>query len=985
MERYIAFISYRHREKTQQVSGLIRKKMESYHLPRGVSLPKKRRVFRDTDELPTSADLGADIENALKGSGWLICLCTEDYPASRWCMREVEEFLALERKDHILPVLVSGDPEVSVPELIRDIPPAADLRGAEGRELKKRTDRAVAALLGRIGGCTEEEAAASERRYRTGIAAATAASITAVLLGFSLYASNTADRITRNNEEIRIATRKAEEAREEAIAERDNALLKNAKYYSRLAWNAISQEDPDEAIRQVLPLLEDLQEGEPVSGDAVGALRMALSMPSRPKESYRFQKRVDTDFTITGYRIDPNNDDRIFLSTGEEGLPGKYMLYDDGTLGEMTFSICEEALEKGYSFGYMAFTGSPNHSIFYGPEKQMMITGSSATEGYERLITLNGEPYYADHIIDSKTGFTLAWMSDPASGPSPNAAIIDKTRSEAAAVPELKNNPACASFSGNLRRLTVIDEDGRLLHFDGYTGELKGTVPGKWSWACYPAGEAARFCATDPDGNAWLYDAGTLEPIFRFESPSPIRSVLYCMQKEYFLACCDDGVRIYNGADGALRFEILTGEKPLFAVWSRMDESGIFNLGNSFVTGYPNHADIYVLDTETDTARSDYIPLYRQGTAEVTSSRDAAYSPDSRYIYISHGTRALTKWNASNGEFIWSCTEEGRADSAVPCTIWLSRDGKTIWRSDYKGKGVQQVFADTGETGYTVETGRIEELLESPDGTKILAIPEYSGGITVFDAADGTILWQADLACECMFSEDGREVICIYEEKQEDGTRLIRRLRLDSATGKAGSGQTLVKLDPEQYPEGKTYPDGDVDYELDISSGQLDVIYKSAKTDDSNRIYTIWLFRVSEDEPFAVTEITKDFVSVWYSYTGQAFVHWSSPEGSYAQAVLPDGTLGDPAEQNSPEGRILFATAYSYAVFGNDEVSKSGHRLTRISDGALILDAENHNGITVAPDGGSLCLTSTYSTPCIILASDTDELVRKAKLRMGGD
>ena len=45
----------------------------------------------------------------------------------------------------------------------------------------------------------------------------------------------------------------------------------------------------------------------------------------------------------------------------------------------------------------------------------------------------------------------------------------------------------------------------------------------------------------------------------------------------------------------------------------------------------------------------------------------------------------------------------------------------------------------------------------------------------------------------------------------------------------------------------ETYPDGDIDYELDISSGQLDVIYKSAKTDDSNRTYTIWLFRVSED------------------------------------------------------------------------------------------------------------------------------------------
>ena len=107
MSRYLAFISYRHKERDQKVSSLLRRGLESWHLPSGSGLPEKRRVFRDTDELPTSSDLGKDIENALFDSDWLIALCSEDYIESKWCMREIEEYLKLGRKDRILPVLVS--------------------------------------------------------------------------------------------------------------------------------------------------------------------------------------------------------------------------------------------------------------------------------------------------------------------------------------------------------------------------------------------------------------------------------------------------------------------------------------------------------------------------------------------------------------------------------------------------------------------------------------------------------------------------------------------------------------------------------------------------------------------------------------------------------------------------------------------------------------------------------------------------------------
>lgn len=986
MEKYIAFISYRHQEKTQHISGLLRKRLEGYHLPSGVSVPKKRRVFRDTDELPTSTDLGADIENALKSSGWLICLCTEDYPASKWCLREVEETIELGRKDRILPILVSGDPETSVPAIIRDIPVAADLRGTDGRKLKKKVEEILPALLGKISGCTEAEAAAAERKYRIGTAAAAFAALTAVILGFSLYATRTANRIAQTNEEIRTATQKSEEARDEALEERNIALLKNARYVSRLAWDAINREDADTAIALALSALpENLHGDEPVSGDAIGALRMALCMPSRPAETYVVDKHTDTDFPITGWKIDPCYEDRILLLTGEEERPEMYVTYGDITLGQMTYDkIMEKAREGGWSLGYQCYGGSPQHQVFYGPEKQMMIKGNSATEPLQRYITLDGEPYYADSIYDTRSYYMMAWMSESGPGPSPHAMIIYKTQSEGVPVPELTTCPVCISFAGNYHRVAVIDGTGSILIFDTDTGEKKGQIPGQWAWVCYPAGQSSRICAIDPEGNAWLYNARTLEKEYRFESPAPVRSVLYSSLKGYFLACCDDGIRIYNWQDGMLRFEILTEEKPVFAIWNDYSESGTFALGTSFLAGYPGYVDYYILDTKTNTTQTDYIPLYYPDVSEDTGSHDAVYSPDSRYIYLAYGDRTLTKWDASTGELIWACPERGRADSGVPVDLWLSGDGKMIWHSDYEGKGVQQVFADTGETGYTVPTQRIGTLWESPDGTKVLAKPQYKTEYVLFDAGTGEILWERDQSGTAMFSEDSREVLFVYKYEPESGPREIRVLRLSSDTGEVLGEKALLSFDPEQYPKGM-YPDGNLDIYLFSESGKIAVTHETAKDENELRDYTVWLFRIGEEEPCTVAAFRKDYLFVYASYTGAISVSWtdSGTGVEYLQEIRPDGSIGDPVAEKSPEGRKL--TTENRVIFAGEEVCREGSaKLVRIADGAVIMDSKLHNTLTVSPDGNSLCLTAIWSTPCVILASDVDTLVQKAYARTGG-
>ncbi len=164
--KYTAFISYRHTPLDEKVAKHLHTSIENYHIPAAIrkATGKKRmgRVFRDQEELPLSQNLGADIEQALKDSEWLVVVCSPRLLQSQWCMREIDIFLSLGRKNRILAVLAEGEPDTSFPAQIRfeekdgekqEIEPlAADLRtdahGTWQKKLKTEKLRLLAPMLG---------------------------------------------------------------------------------------------------------------------------------------------------------------------------------------------------------------------------------------------------------------------------------------------------------------------------------------------------------------------------------------------------------------------------------------------------------------------------------------------------------------------------------------------------------------------------------------------------------------------------------------------------------------------------------------------------------------------------------------------------------------------------------------------------------------------------------------------------------------------
>ena len=103
--KYWAFISYSHQDKTW--GDWLHKALETYRVParlvgresRDGKVPKRLfPIFRDREELPTSSDLGSNINEALKASRYLIVICSPKSAVSRWVNEEVKAYKALSRK-----------------------------------------------------------------------------------------------------------------------------------------------------------------------------------------------------------------------------------------------------------------------------------------------------------------------------------------------------------------------------------------------------------------------------------------------------------------------------------------------------------------------------------------------------------------------------------------------------------------------------------------------------------------------------------------------------------------------------------------------------------------------------------------------------------------------------------------------------------------------------------------------------------------------
>jgi hypothetical protein len=196
VERYGAFVSYRHTDPDRQWAKWLHSELETYRVPKrlvAAGVPDRvGRVFRDEEELSASADLSQRISEALGDARFLIVVCSPRTPESRWVNQEVKRFQAQGRADRLLALLIEGEPDQSFPPALRNLEPlAADVRpvaGESGRTVKKT---ALLKLLAGILGVPYDDLRRREEertRRRLSLVAGGASLLALTFLALLLFA-----------------------------------------------------------------------------------------------------------------------------------------------------------------------------------------------------------------------------------------------------------------------------------------------------------------------------------------------------------------------------------------------------------------------------------------------------------------------------------------------------------------------------------------------------------------------------------------------------------------------------------------------------------------------------------------------------------------------------------------------------------------------------------------------------------------------------
>jgi len=258
--KYWAFISYSHADK--KWGDWLHHAMETFRVPRdlvgkaaraGVVPPRVFPIFRDREELPTSADLGNVIQSALEESRFLVVICSPRSAKSRWVNQEIVQYKRLGGEGRILALIVGGEPNASeakpgVPVDQECFPEAIRYAaGADGQLDERRRIEPIAAdarpdkdgkfnaLLKLIAGVLgvnyddlkrRDEARRRRRQRAIGSVAAALLLIFAALTGVALWQRQVA--ITQRHE-ADVQRQKAEQALAEARHALSESMLTEAR------------------------------------------------------------------------------------------------------------------------------------------------------------------------------------------------------------------------------------------------------------------------------------------------------------------------------------------------------------------------------------------------------------------------------------------------------------------------------------------------------------------------------------------------------------------------------------------------------------------------------------------------------------------------------------------------------------------------------------------------------------------------------------
>jgi WD40 repeat protein len=746
--RYWAFISYSHHDLRAAVQ--LHRWLERYVVPRRLvgrasptgPLPRRLApIFRDRDELPSSAELGGVINQALSESRYLIVICSPRSAASRWVNEEIRQFRALGGSDRILALIVDGDPASSDPAQ-QCFPPAmrwdadsaspravepiaADLRRGGDGEYKARM-KLVAGLLD-VG---LDELLRRERRrelqqrlgWTAGIAAVLALAASLLLLQQRQFSAR---------EHAETVARLLENGRQELLA---GAQMRAAVYLS-------------EAYRD---------------GIDTPALRFMLRQAMQPIDA--LTQVIDTGAPLRGMEL--SRDDHTLVSLSTAGGLGVWSLPAGNKLAQIqafdfaaSQAYCGPALSddgRRLMIAYLAI-GSENAvlqawSLPDGARLlEVPISGNNCTTAVPftpdgsrvAAVATDGRP--ALWPLDGGS----PWMADIGeTGPATVASLSRDGRWLAAGHRDGRVSlwvPGAAKpaliLSGLDQTVTSVDfhADGDLLVASGTDGAMRG-----WSL---------------PDGHI-AFAGGHAQPIYQLQLASEAKRVLSQGPDGERVWRTDNGSLVYAGSGGSqftyssLRADgqqlgrvefsqaVVTdviSSKPLFTINGDTLAVQFSRGGSQLLTADSNgHVALWKegfrpLASRWHGARRGELPVWWSPSVRAVQLKDGRVlsgGPDGRLLLWEPRQLAALGALGDLGSAIWavSASADGRFAAAAAVSgdigVWDLASGRELHRLPLRGQLIPLLkISPGGEYLFAADRGNRGHLWRIGDG-KLLA--EYA-------------------------------------------------------------------------------------------------------------------------------------------------------------------------------------------------------------------------------------------------------------------
>lgn len=329
--RYDAFISYRHAELDLYIAKKVHKGLETFRVPRAVAKKsgKKniKRVFRDQEELPIGSDLGENISSALAESEFLLVICSPRTPESYWVQKEISTFIQMHDREHVLAILVEGEPEDSFPEqLLKDEngnpvePLAADVRGRTKSEINKKLKTEIMRLAAPLLHCSYDDLRQRHRERRMKKIAAVSLTVAALAVAFGAYNVYNAALIRQNLE---------------------GKQRNQSKYLADTSLELLEEGDRRAAVLVALEALPSEKNDRPYVPEAQYALSEALHCYETGNE-ITMDRVLQHDFPVSDFYF---NVEGTKLASVDQG---GYVYVWDVETGEKLAQIAPEKDDSGY-------------------------------------------------------------------------------------------------------------------------------------------------------------------------------------------------------------------------------------------------------------------------------------------------------------------------------------------------------------------------------------------------------------------------------------------------------------------------------------------------------------------------------------------------------------------------------------------------------------------------------------------------------------